>query len=403
VASVSKNSLPYDAPGRSILVISPTPSHPQDAGNRARIFNLTSELAHRGHAVSFLFLGFESGDDAAMDAAWSRLFHLPVHLGLRRFSLEALNLLLSLLSPRLALPFRVDDWYPSSLDPWLRRHLRDNRYDAVIVNYVFLSKALESFNSNTLKLIDTHDVFGGRQRQFQSQGRKASWFFTTPEQEAEGLRRADVVMAIQDGEAEYFRRLVPDREVITVGHGVAERPQWSAESPSPRLLFVGSSNKANYYGLREFIESSFESLRNRFPDLELDIVGGVADRFRQAPAGCNLVGRVESLDDYYAKAWFVINTMGFGSGLKIKTVEALGFGKPVVSTPVGVAGLEKGIGWAFEVAESPQEFERKIADLINSPAAREELGEGALRFVRDYNRSAISPLLEVLERGPVVS
>jgi glycosyltransferase involved in cell wall biosynthesis len=246
-------------------------------------------------------------------------------------------------------------------------------------------------------MIDTHGRFGGRQKNFQKHGTRASWFFTTPKSEAEALARADVIIAIQDVEAEYFGRLVDDKTVITVGHGVHEVPLVGHESAQPRLLFVGSDNRLNVLSIRNFIDSIFPALHHEFPDVVLDIAGGVGAKLRRLPPGCNVVGKVPDLENYYRRAWIVINPMAFGTGLKIKTVEALGYGKPVVTTPAGAEGLEAGSGWAFKVVNSRHEFADVISALIRHANEREELSSGALRFIRDYNSRVVAPLLALLD------
>ena len=59
---------------KKILVISPTPSHPQSAGNRARIFSLIKNMQSMGHDVYFLFLAREHGDIEAMRRYWAEKF-----------------------------------------------------------------------------------------------------------------------------------------------------------------------------------------------------------------------------------------------------------------------------------------------------------------------------------------
>ena len=61
---------------RRILMISPTPSHPHDIGNRARIYSLLANLRRLGHAVSFLHInGPQKGDDDAMRRCWGEGFY----------------------------------------------------------------------------------------------------------------------------------------------------------------------------------------------------------------------------------------------------------------------------------------------------------------------------------------
>jgi glycosyltransferase involved in cell wall biosynthesis len=335
-----------------------------------------------------------------MSQGWDGYFTLPVDMRFNRVLVEGLNHLLTLISPRRVVSFGIDDLYPRNLDAWLAQHLEQHRYDAVIVNYVFLSRAFEAFGPSTLKIIDTHDVFGDRHKRQQALGARPSWFFTTPCQEVKGLSRADVVVAIQHREADQFRDMLPPgRTVITVGHCVDLPTLNEKESAEKRLLFVGSRHEGNYQSITKFLSAVYPRLRQQFPDLEFDIVGSIGSRLGVLPGGCHIVGPVDGLEPYYGRAWVVVNPIMWGTGLKIKTVEALAFGKPLVTTPVGAEGLEEGNGTAFLVARSPEEAIRSISLLLNDESLRRGIASAAISFIRDYNEKVLSPLLRWIERS----
>jgi succinoglycan biosynthesis protein ExoO len=160
---------------------------------------------------------------------------------------------------------------------------------------------------------------------------------------------------------------------------------------------VGSRHEGNYQSVTGFLSAVFPELRQRFPDLEFDIVGSIGSRLGDPPTGCNVVGSVDDLEPYYGRAWVVVNPIIWGTGLKIKTVEALAFGKPLVTTPVGAEGLEEGSGTAFLVAESPAETARSISLLLDDESLRRRISSAAISSIRDYNDTALGPLLRFLE------
>ncbi|WBV44752.1 glycosyltransferase [Pseudoroseomonas cervicalis] len=310
------------------LVISPTPSHPGNAGNRQRIQALLARLKGFGHEVHFCFVMRETvgeADLAAMRAAWDSLITLPYDRKQEQRSLGQ--------------AFAIDDWFPASLQASIAAIADADSYDLVLVEYVFLSKALELFPPGTLKIIDTHDVFAHRDRRLKAIGLEPSFFYTTPEEEARGLDRADLVLAIQDeerAELEERSRAV----VVTLGHvpEAAGQPPRDAAA-APVIGYLGSANPINQTALRALLGAlDLPALAAQGARL---LVGGGASRAAEGqPAPVQPVGEVAELAGFYAGIDLAVNPHQGGTGLKIKTVEALAHGRPVLGTADAFLGLE---------------------------------------------------------------
>lgn len=381
----------------SILVISPTPSHPQDAGNRARIFSLLTALKAAGHRLHFVFVASEPGDDAAMSQAWDGYDALDYRRPADRWLKKKFDGWVWRFGRPDVLPYRVDDWYLPELNRQLQV-IRDRvRPDVLLVEYIILSRAFECFGPEVLKILDTHDVFGERHKLYGAHGHKPVFFYTTRREEKRALDRADLVLAIQGEETEYFSRLTR-KKVITVGH-MSRIPlicDQNGEIPD-RLLFVGSANHINMDGLSWFIETVFPQLRKLRPNIELDVVGQSAIKTASSP-GLNLIGPVAELAPHYQRATLVINPLRFGTGLKIKTIEALAHGKPLVTTSIGAAGLDNAQGEAFRVADTPDQFCDEIISLLDAAPLRDKMSSKAQDYVRAYNKMAAAQLLQIIEK-----
>jgi len=107
----------------------------------------------------------------------------------------------------------------------------------------------------------------------------------------------------------------------------------------------------------------------------------VCRAFSEVPAGVTLHGLVPSLEPYYADAAVVLNPVPYGTGLKIKTVEALCFGKALVTTPSGVIGLPRDGDLPYVIAEIG-DMAAPVSELLASPDRRDALGAAALAFAR---------------------
>ncbi len=304
-----------------VLCVTPTYTHPQHQGNSARIFAFNKELQKRAIEVHVLHCVMEWGgqqSDANMRAEWDGFFKVPA-APTRRQSM--------------ATCWGIDDWCPDTLCDAVASVQASNEYDAVIINYVWLSKAFEGAG-NALRILDTHDLFGSRHKVAYESGLTPHWFFTTDAQEAVGFDRADVVIAIQDNEAVTIRQrtrkpvqlvsyLVPARYLT----GLPQRRPWA------RFGYIGSANPMN--------QASASALDQAVAQRPLDwMVAGLISQINIKWKSDPLVmGAVEDVGEFYTHIECALNPMLEGTGLKIKTVEALSYGRPVIGTTAAFEGL----------------------------------------------------------------
>ena len=307
------------------LVMTPTPTHPTNQGNRARVHQIASALRRVG-VVEVLYYavdGLDEGIVEAMRAAWDMVHIVPAGA----FRAQR----------RRPSHWGIDEWVSPQLMQAARFLAATTEYDVVVVNYVWCSWVLTAFDgAATLRVLDTHDAFGDRHQITRAAGLPAHWFYTTRAEEAVGLDRADIVLAIQPEEGRLFAAMTTARvEVIEYAPAPSFLP-WRG-TPTPLTVgYLGSGNPWNVETLQDF-----DALLagHAMPGAMFLALGGVtrkATGLRVFQPG----GEIDAVGDAYASLDIVVNPMQGGTGLKIKTVEALAYGRVVLSTRDGGLGLE---------------------------------------------------------------
>lgn len=281
----------------------------------------------------------------------------------------------------------------------------DDPPDLVLVEYVHLSYLADAIPPNAskriYKIIDTHDLMHERQRRFHAMG-ELHHLDITPTEEAAALRKFDAVLAIQQTEARKFRELVPDRPVVVVGMTSRITPLPVRDAKDVRLAFFGSAMPPNRLSVEFILRTIWPRLRARFSEsIFLDIYGTVCEQFRTRvmPPGVALKGFVDDLENAYRDTDIVLSPVFFGGGLKLKTVEALCFTRPLVTTTLGAEGLEDGIGFAFLAHDSMEEFVQAVEGLIQDVSARRRMAEAAHTYaLRHFTPEATyGPLDQLLK------
>jgi len=98
-----------------------------------------------------------------------------------------------------------------------------------------------------------------------------------------------------------------------------------------------------------------------------------------------VTGYVDKIEDYYQKSSVVVAPLLSGSGIKGKIVQALSYGKPVVTTSVGIEGLEEFVSSNLIVTDKPLEFAQNVINLIQDPPPIEESKSIAIKVKEKFN------------------
>ncbi len=386
-----------------VLMVSSAPSLPATAGNRARIHRLLQALIAGGHETWFAHVEREPGSPEAMQQdLGERYVRIPWHEPEEsvRFRNSVANEDAPLRQPWLAgeVSMPLDLWYDEATSAYLRNLQDREQFDAVIVAYVFLSKALTVFDDNVLKICDTHDRFGDRHRILLANNILPDFFYTTKEEESRGLGRADVVLAIQPREERYFSALDPALQVRCMSHLI---PEQYCSLPAPnsaelRCVYCGSDNSSNVRSMQVFLTDTWPLILKRLPQTSLHIAGKICNRLPSPPPGVCYAGHVDNLNEFYSQADIALNPTLMGTGIKIKSLEALGFRRPLLSTPqgaVGLEGIDEDCGCIADLAAFPV----KLRELAEDPEKVRRFHQNTARYVDQWNQRQTSVLDAVLQ------
>jgi len=102
---------------------------------------------------------------------------------------------------------------------------------------------------------------------------------------------------------------------------------------------------------------------------------------RLAGERVQVTGQVEDVRPHYERSTVCVVPIRAGGGTRLKILEAMAFGRPVVSTTVGAEGLNVVDSEHLVIADQPDVFARKVVHLLSEPAARERIAANARQLV----------------------
>ena len=304
--------------------------------------------------------------------------------------------------------FRVGDWLrcPGRFPRAIHRALGRGHYRAVIISGLHLAALTRIFHPPVLRILEAQDVWFDRYQSFAALGRGAELAnFADPGREARLVQRFDQVLALMERDASIFRSIGVTRPIAVVpfvadaelmglsGVGAGEPP-----ARPPRILFVGSEGSNNLDGIRFFRTRVLPLVRRQVPTCRFRVVGKAAGQL-DAGGGVDLVGWCDRLADEYRQAAAVVVPLRMGSGLKTKTVEALAHGKALISTTIGVQGIDLVPGRDAAVSDDPAVLAQETIRILQDDGVRQSFEENARALAaRLFDpHTAFQPLRQILD------
>jgi glycosyltransferase involved in cell wall biosynthesis len=175
---------------------------------------------------------------------------------------------------------------------------------------------------------------------------------------------------------------------------------------SERILFIGLIEyPPNLHGICWFLESVWPAVRGSRSNASIDIVGECFNADQHAnlvlPPNVRLHGFVENAAPLWEQAAILVAPLFAGGGTRIKILEAWSRGVPVVTTSVGIAGLEAIDGVHALIADTAEAFAEQCVRLLSSPALQNVLANEGKELVRSkYSRDhAIASIREVTRQA----
>jgi len=272
--------------------------------------------------------------------------------------------------------------------------------DFYIIDKTELSEILDYLPRDAPRILDTHDIISERSKKLQEYKQQRDPFELSKDEEIAIFNRYQGIICIQQDEYNLVSEWLDDDKVILAQHPVTPFPQ-RFQPGSKKVGFVASDWHANISGLNRFLEEVWPNLISH--GIELHVYGSVCSHFKNNK-NPNVFwhGFKQELKDCYQEIDIAINPVYYGAGLKIKSIEALSFGIPIVATSEGASGLTQLDGEAILIAKNKEDFINKILLLLNDSDKRLSMRECGLDLINNKfsHEACFKSLKEFIDRYP---
>jgi glycosyltransferase involved in cell wall biosynthesis len=295
---------------------------------------------------------------------------------------------------------------PVNFENLICKSLTSRNYDIAWFNYM---KVMPSNlpKTTTRIVVDMHDMQSTRVKSDVlptiERSRRKKYLDSFIKSEKAGLDNCSIAISISPVETQAIKEFyTPKAELVTL-----------KASDDPKLLdtaaflydiaFIGSNSAPNVDGLVWFIQDVFPIISQDHPAVRFLVQGNinrnklVKSAIESSKHNKKIIqqGFVDSLDDVYKTAKVIICPIRYGTGMKIKVVEGMAYGKALVGTPVAFEGIDVSMGLACETQD--HDFAATTLAFITNDNARKN-AENASRITFANSHSYLSLKRDILEK-----
>lgn len=208
--------------------------------------------------------------------------------------------------------------------------------------------------------------------------------------ELDKLNEYDYLISVSERDLNKFKDLGYKNGAISspIGLDLRNYTKIGKNSQNKRdLCFIGALDwRPNLEGLLWFLQNVWPLVSEKYPDLKLHVAG------RNTPIEIlqlkmkNVVihGEVEDAVGFINNYGIMVVPLFSGSGMRVKILEGMALSKIVITTTLGMEGIDAKDGDQLLIADDPQAFLSKIDDIQSGKINAEVMGQHALDFVKEY-------------------
>lgn len=374
-----------------ILMLTPYLPYPLTSGGQIRSYNLLKNLVGRHEITLFSFIR-----DQAESQFLAQLGFLSskIRLFKRRRAWSALNVFLSGITP---MPFLLSLYFSPAFRRAVAEELNREKYDLIHCECFYLMHNLPRLTTplilveQTIEYLVYQDVAENsrlwpvKPLLYLDVGKIKLW-------EKRFWRQADrlVTMSIED--RDFIKQTMPDKAIDVIANGVdlgffdevSRRP-----SPEPTVLFVGQFRwYPNIDAAQYLVKEIWPIIKKQVPKAKLWIVGrNPTNSIKVLAKDSEIkVSEVEDIRRVLNQAWVLLAPIRIGRGTKYKVLEAMASGLPVVTTSLGVQGIDAKNGSEALIAKDPKGLAAATVKILTMPNLGKKIaGEAKKLVAQRYN------------------
>lgn len=226
------------------------------------------------------------------------------------------------------------------------------------------------------------------------------------------LQQVDACTVPSEQEKQNILEIIPEYSNVKVIPHSLDLAHYKGSFGEPRpnsLVYTGSfTYYANLDAVDYFLKEIYPGIKHFAPEVSMQVLGNTGDVQLdqwQVDQSIAFTGLLYDVRPSLVQSWLSVVPLRMGAGTRLKIIESLALGTPVVSTSKGAEGLDVTHGKNILIADTPADFSAAVVKVLQDPSLREELSHAGRKLVEEKYSSRImgvnfNSLLESVVHSP---
>jgi len=389
-----------------VLQISNKIPYPEKDGGAIAINAITDGLINAGCDITLLAMNTKKHfiDVSSIPEKYRNDRHLETVL--IDTSIKPLNALIALLTGK---SYNVSRFQSKEFSQKLIEILQKEKFDVVHLEGIYLASYVPLIKQHTKApvILRAHNIEWKIWQKLAAKGKNKlkKWYLTKLSKqlksfEEKAVNLFDGVATITNQDLSYLKEIGCKAPMITIPFGIdISKYTVKGSKYNNTLFYIGALDwLPNLQGIEWFLNNVWNQIHATFPHTEFHIAGrNMPESLRNSKyAGVVFHGEVESAKSFMEDYNIMLVPLLAGSGVRVKIIEGMAMGKPIITTSVGIEGIECTFGKDVLVADTPEQFAEAVCHCLAEKELKQSLGQNARKFVEENNdnRKAVSQLMQ---------
>lgn len=371
-----------------ILQLCHKPPFPTKDGGCIAMHNITSGLQQLGHQVKILTAFTHKHDlelEAMPDTYKCETDIEGVFIDTKINIVDAFSSLITQDS------YNISRFFNADLDIRLEGLLKHKKFDVIHLESLFMtpyigtirrrSKAPIVLRSHNLEYIIWERMAAGTK----NMARRSYLKYLSKklkQYEVDVMNSVDGIAAISSTDRVKYEKLGCEKPLMTLPFGIDTEHYNTPPPPTHRatVFHLGAMDwTPNQEALQWFLAEIWPGVIKRLPSAELYLAGRALEKssFSALPEGVHVVGEVEDAKQFMESHGIMIVPLLSAGGIRVKIIEGMAAGKAIITTGIGVEGIDVVPGEHLIVSDTPKSFIDAICKLLDAPTEVQRLGSNA--------------------------
>ncbi|MHB1546046.1 MAG: glycosyltransferase family 4 protein [bacterium] len=382
---------------KKLLFVTPELPYPPDNGGKVATWMLLKHLSTRYNLNICLFIKSNAQKTAVKE------FADKLGISINQIYFEELNLKRNvgnlILSYKNNIPLTVYRHFSKNFKNHIEKIIDD--FDIAFIDYYSMAQYITDHFKGK-KIIHTHNaeyIMWQRKVSIESNPIVKFLIYTESKRvknfEKLEYKKFDKVLCVSSNDVENIKKIGVDENKIELISATGNRklisfPDIQFDSTEKSLIYIGTlSWEANIDGLIWFIKNCWTVLYRQNPDIRLNIIGASPGykikKLIKNLSNVYLTGYLseEDIEGYYSKSRVFIAPLRFGSGIKVKILNAMNRGIPTVTTSIGAEGIGAVDMKHLCISDTADDFSRKVNALLNQKQLWEQLSRYSRTLMKE--------------------